>query len=112
MVEKTNHDGDFGDLGHDGLLEGGPLGGQVGWEEKGGKELFFGTISVVAAPFTIGGGIVAIAEESVVMGYGYIFAGGVGGLNGLDDMLTNTQRESFTQQLTSDPNWKANIGSF
>lgn len=52
------------------------------------------------------------SEESVVMGYGYIFAGGVGGLNGLDDMLTNTQRESFTQQLTSDPNWKANIGSF
>jgi hypothetical protein len=77
----------------DGDNSGGALGGTDGWN-NGGKQLFFGTISVVTAPLSIAAGGVY-----TVMGYFSL-------VNGVDDMFTNQQRESLTQQLTSDPNYK------
>jgi len=110
QIVKFGHDLDKKMEGNDdGGNQGGYLGGQQGWEERGGKELFLGTIAVVVAPFTIGGGVVAILNGAGIEGSAYVTAGVVGGLNGLDDVLTNTKKESFTQQLVNDPNWKENI---
>gem|GEM_PF-5180650 len=116
-------DPDFGFGNDDGPNQGGYMGGQQGWEEKGGKQLFFGTIGVVTAPFTIGGGLVVGGIEGTV----YVVAGTVSLLNGIDDMgsrsytqtvkdakgntLTQSQVESLTQSLISDPNWKKNVGT-
>jgi hypothetical protein len=82
----------------DGANTGGKLGGKDGWD-NGGKQLVFGTISVVTAPISIAAGGV------------YSLMGSFSLANGIDDMFTNEQRESLTQQLVSDPNYKELIGN-
>lgn len=83
----------FGEGSEDGANTGGRLGGEHGWH-NGGKQLFFGTISVVTAPLSLAAGGV------------YRIMGAFSLANGVDDMFTNEQRESLTQQLVSDPNYK------
>jgi len=128
QIVKFGHDLDRRMEGNDdGANQGGYMGGQDGWDNKGGKQLFFGTIGFVAAPFTIAGGVTALAAGSAIEGTVYIAAGSVSMLNGADDMLsrritrtakdangnvlTTAQVESFTQSLVSDPNWSKNIGT-
>jgi len=72
--------------------------GQHGYDH-GGKQLLGGTIAVVTAPFAIAGGGIGA------------FLGYVGLGNGLDDMGTNSNGESLTQQLATNPDTKATIGN-
>lgn len=64
------------------------LEGQYGYDH-GGKQLLGGTVAVVSAPVAIVGGGIGAA------------VGWVSLANGLDDMGTNTNGESLTQQLAT-----------
>ena len=82
---------------HDGAQNGG-WGGSKGKEIKGGT----GALSVILSPFTIAGRGV------------YFVVGTLGFLNGTDDMvgsIKNSDNESLTQSLITDPNYKGYIGN-
>ena len=73
-------------------------GGTVPWSQ--GKKIMLGTVAVVTAPLAIVG----------ATGYFFTTVGYAGLANGVDDMFTNSDSESLTQQLFDDPDTKAMIG--
>ncbi|TSJ41858.1 RHS repeat-associated core domain-containing protein [Fluviicola chungangensis] len=73
--------------GDDGANAGGYLGGEKGWNENGGKELFFGTIGVV-----LSGGTIAL-EGGSVWAYG-------GLVSSADDMTTRRGGQTFLSSTT------------
>ena len=88
-------DGDAWEGNADPTNSGGKYGGEHGWN-NGGSDLFFGTIGVITAPFTIAGGGI------------YAVAGSVGLANSADDIAgaaTHANGKSLLENLTKDTNY-------
>lgn len=92
----------------DGAGLGGKLGGEKGWSENGGKELFFGTLTLVTAPVTF--------ASTTLLGTALNASNVISAVDDLGGLLVNefTQKsnsgfESLSQSLTSSKSVKTTI---
>lgn len=86
--------------GDDGANTGGKLGGEHGWN-NGGKQLFYGTIGVIGAPFAFMG---SAATSGAASAWGY-FTASISTLNAIDDL-------AGVAISSNDPNYNSLVESF